>query len=160
MRAARLGLLVLIAVAATVHGAAAQTAFERFQLFNDCRPMYLLVEGLNADAAAISLTEERLRTAAESRLRVARLYESALAMGGAVLYVNVGVNGRAFVVFLAYKKTLLDPASGEGGLGTTWENGSTGTHGGDAERVVSTLSRHLDQFLTEYLRVNEAACGD
>ena len=45
-----------------------------FQLFNACRPTYLVVEGLPPDAAAISLTPERVITLAESRLRAARLF--------------------------------------------------------------------------------------
>lgn len=43
---------------------------------------------------------------------------------------------------------------------TTWLGGSVlGTHGGDASYIVSSLSQHLDQFLTEHLRVNEEACN-
>ena len=60
---------------------------------------------------------------------------------------------------LDYKKTLIDPVSVEGGFATTWHRGSAGTHGGDAAYIVSNVSEHLDQFLTEYLRVNEAACS-
>ena len=70
---------MLITVAATVQGAAGQTqvtARERFELFNNCGRMRLIVEGLNPDAAAIGLTEKRLQFAVESRLRGARLYTS------------------------------------------------------------------------------------
>ena len=74
------------------------------------------------------------------------------------LYLNVIVAGRAFSTSLDYKKTLIDPVSVEGGFATTWHTGSAGTHGGDAAYIVSNVSEHLDQFLTEYLRVNEAAC--
>ena len=45
---------------------------ERFQLFNFCLPMALIVEELSDGAAEIELTEERIQTMAESRLRAAR----------------------------------------------------------------------------------------
>ena len=156
MRAARLGLLVPIAVAATVHGAAAQTAGERFQLFNDCRPMYLLVESLDSNELELGLTEQRLQAAAESRLRGARLYSST--RGAPYLYVNINTFSVAFSVRLEYNKLLFDAASVSSYPATTWNVGSTGTHGRSAEYIVSSLSGLLDQFLTEYLRVNEDAC--
>ena len=49
------------------------SGFDRFRLFNECRPMRLVVEEYDNDApAAIWLTEARIRTLAESRLRAAR----------------------------------------------------------------------------------------
>ena len=155
MRAARLGLLVLIAVAATPQVAAAQTA-ERFRLFNDCRPMSLVVEGLGSDELELGLTEQRLQAAVESRLRGARLYESRA--DDAYFYVNVNVFGPAFSVSLEYNKLVLDLASGATNFATTWNVRGTGTHGRNAEYIVSSLSGFLDEFLTEYLRVNEATC--
>lgn len=157
MLVGRLGLLVLIVVAATVHAAAAQTARERFQLFNDCGPMELLVEGLGADELAIGLTVERLQFAAESRLRGARLFRSSHNPLGTLLYVNVNVNGTAFSISLEFNKWVHDEISGEGGVAVTWSTGGTG-RSRDPEFVVSGVSRYLDQFLTEYLRVNEEAC--
>ena len=50
--------------------------YDRFQLFNECGPMNLLVEDYKDHAgwADIGLTVDRLQTMAESRLRAARLY--------------------------------------------------------------------------------------
>ena len=109
MSAARLGLLVLMAVAATVQGAAAQTEvseYDRFQLFNNCEPMYLVVEPLPDEAADIGLTEQRLQFAVESRLRGARLYNST--RGTPFLYVEVKVAGAAFSLSLVYVKQTVD----------------------------------------------------
>lgn len=128
----------------------------RFELFNDCKPMYLLVEKLNDGAGKIGLTKARLQAAAESRLRSARLYDSAAT---AYLYVNVSVVGMAVSIRLEYNKRVFDVATGELGVATTWDTGSTGTHGGDAGYIVSALSEKLDRFLVEYLRVNESACS-
>ena len=158
MRAARLGLLVLIAVATASQVAAAQTevtARERFQLFNNCEPMYLIVEDVSDDAVDIGLTRERLQFAVESRLRSARLYTST---PFPFLSVAVTVLGVAFNLNVQYFKQTVDVASGESYASPTWGRTSTGTHSRDPEFIVSALSGYMDQFLTEYLRVNEAAC--
>lgn len=154
MMTAKVGLLAV--VAATVTGQQ-DTWFDRFQLFNNCEPMALVVEGLSNSAADIRLTEERLQFAAESRLRGTRLFTTASGVNS-YLYVNVNVVGRAFSISVEYKKRVLDIASDEANFAATWESAAVGTHGRDAEGVVSVLSGFLDEFLTEYLRVNESAC--
>ena len=133
-----------------------ESSIARFQLFNECKPMRLTVEGLPDDAGKIRLTQEQVRTAVESRLRSARLYDAAELP---YLYVNVNVFGPAFGVRVEYNKYFLDTASGEFGMATTWNTGGTGTHGGDAGFILSAVSQHLDKFLVEYLRVNEENCG-
>ena len=142
-----------------MQGAAGQTevtAYDRFRLFNNCEPMFLVVENLDSGELEIGLTEQRLQAAAESRLRGARLYSST--RGTPYLYVNINTFSVAFNVILEYKKLLFDAASVSSYPATTWRVGSTGTHGRNAEYIVSVLSGLLDEFLTAYLRVNEAAC--
>ena len=154
---APLSLAALLAAAAI--GQDTTSRLERFDLFNACRPMRLLIEQLGDDEAAIGLAEADLQAAAESRLRAARLYtEDGAKANFAFLYVNAIVVGRAVNVFVHYKKVVID-AFGEDGSATTWSIGSAGTHGGNASYVVSGLSQHLDEFLAAYLRVNEEACG-
>ena len=89
------------------------SAYDRFRLFNECRPMRLIVETLDDDALAIDLTEDSIQAAVESRLRSARLYDSESTIG-AYLYINVNVLGSgstAYSLTLAYNKPLLDPVS-------------------------------------------------
>ena len=153
---AQLGLLALLALTAT--GQDADNPRNRFELFNNCQPMRLVVEDLPDAAADIELTEERLVLAAESRMRGSRLYTAG--GYGAYLYLRVNMVGDAFNISLDYRKNVRDLASGEVGLTTMWGVGAVGTHGASgAEYIVSAISRYLDQFLTEYLRVNESACG-
>ena len=128
----------------------------RFQLFSDCGPMQIFVEELDEDAANIGLTEGPILPAAESRLRSARLYS---AVADPYLYINVNVAGGGFNVGLEYKKWVSDPLSGEEMPATTWDTGSTGTHGKNPGFILSTASGLLDKFLVEFLRVNEEACG-
>ena len=83
-----------------------ESSIARFQLFNECKPMRLTVEGLPDDAGKIRLTQEQVRTAVESRLRSARLYDAAELP---YLYVNVNVFGPAFGrVRVEYNKYFLD----------------------------------------------------
>ncbi len=125
-----------------------------FELFNDCRPMDLVVEDLHSDADEIGLTEESLRAAVESRLRAARLYEGD--RGAPYLYLRVSVVGQAHNISLQYKRWMC--RSDLCGTAPTWDTGGTGTHGDDAAFIRSGVSEYMDTFLLEYLRVNEEAC--
>ena len=151
--------LVLLVPAATGQDSAVQGQIERFELFNACRPMRLVIEGLPDDASTLGLTKEALQAAAESRLRAARLYTEDMAKADyAFLYVNVNVVGKTFNILVEYEKILTD-RFGVTGKATTWESGGAGTHDWDTSYIVSNLSRYLDKFLAAYLRVNEPACA-
>ena len=132
------------------------TALERFQLYNECRPVGLVVEPFPRDAKKIGLSEKDVWRLAESRLRAARLYTP---VRGPMLYVTVNVMDRAFSVSLAYLKWVTDK-SGLSGPATTWSVRGLGTHASGATYIKSGLSDYLDEFLNEYLRVNAQACGD
>ena len=129
---------------------------DRFELWNDCLPMHLVVEGLRKDAADIGLTEEAITVAVRSRLRAARLYRADA--GVPFLSVTVNVVGSAFAVLVDYHKWLKDGASSISRGATTWQRGSTGTHGRNASYILSSVSRKIDKFIDEYLRVNADAC--
>ena len=128
-----------------------------FRLWSACQPTNLIVEGLTEDAEEIGLTRERIQTAAESRLRAARLYDAEAA--DHYLYVNVNVVGRAYSIGVGYRKWLHDEALDIGGMAETWNTGSAGTHGGGASFILQDVSEHMDRFVVEYLRVNEPACA-
>ena len=102
-----------------------------------------------------------MKFAVESRLRGARLFKADI--GLPFLEVGVNVGPRAFFINLDYQKRLFDPVSGREGTASSWSDGVFGTHrsgSGGREFVLSGLSRLLDRFLTEYLRVNETACTE
>ena len=100
--------------------------------------MALFVESVRGEKRAMSLTRDVIAAAVRSRLRAARLHWSRV---GPYLYVNMHA----------------DPISGEQQLATTWDKGLLGS-GGNANDVLSGLSRLTDIFIDEYLRVNEQAC--
>ena len=153
------GLALAGLMAPAIAGQDTSNRRDRFRLFNACRPMELVVEHLNDDAADIGLDKKALQAAAESRLRAARVYtEDPVRADFSYLYVNVTVTGRAFNISLEYSKWVTDEF-GQSSNAQTWHTGGTGTQGGNASYVVSSLSRELDTFLAVYLRVNEEACG-
>ena len=90
---------------------------------------------------------------AESRLRTARLYRTPSPRGArnllsaATLRVEVPESYFVRVSFLKYGPDLMS-------LTTRWE-----TYAGDDEHMRKALSEILDHFVLEYMRVNEAACG-
>ena len=142
-----------------------------FALWNECAPIGLLIESLDDDAAAIDLTEERIQTLAESRLRAARLYDTV--EGNPYLYIRVTVlnsenrSGGAFHVRMSFNKYLREDVpeywrnemSDLKVLASIWDHGTLGTYAGDAGFILQHVSEQLDRFILEYLRVNEAACG-
>ena len=141
---ASLALAALLAPPAAAQGSA--SLLERFQLFNACRPMELVIEQLVDDAADIGLTRETLQAAAESRLRAARLYtEDRKKAGYARLYVYVHMVRRVFSVSVEYEKPVTDEF-GRSGFPPTWRSSSIGAYGGNAGYIVQSLSRHLDKF--------------
>ncbi len=134
------------------------TDYDRFRLFSNCTPMRLVVEDLPEDALEIGLTKNAIRATVESRLRSARLYgEKALSP---YIYINVTVVGRAFSLSLKYDKMVRDIYTNQLFAATTWDSGSAGTHGGNAGYILSWVSQHMDQFLVEFLRVNEETCEE
>ena len=158
------GVLAVTPVPAGAQEDDARERQERFQLFADCA---LIVPDVNLqfseDHDVEGLTEERLKHAIDSRLRAARLYESpdpALrrTTDWTILGVFVHVVGPAFHVEVQLRKLLRDPLTSEDGIAGTWDRSVTGTHSGGAEHIVGQVTRHLDEFLDEYLRVNESAC--
>ena len=138
--------------------ARAKANIDRFQLWNDCRPMGLIVERLNSDSEKIGLTKEAIEVAVRSRLRSARLFSDDIPKIY-YLYINVNVKNRAFNISVDYEKPLYDTKSEITQIATTWSKGMVGVHGGDANYILSGVSQKTDQFIDEYLRVNADACG-
>lgn len=148
---------LVLTLAAPTSGEGTKEWLDHFELYHECTPMGILIEGLSQDAKDIGLTKESLHLALESRLRAARLY----AMGRPpYLYLNVHVVGAAFSVRMEFTRWLCyaDDPSQCGGA-RTWETGSAGTHGKSSGFLLQSVAEHMDRFLAAYLRVNEAACN-
>ena len=166
MRRPILPAVALALVLAAPSGAAEKvTKLDRFQLWNGCRPVDLVVEGLPDDAGKIGLRKEDIETAVRARLRGARIYEE---NARSYLYVNINVLSPAFGVLVEFKRHVevllpfwvkpegMDPLTG---YATGWNLGSIGVHGAAGSGyVLSAVARHTDKFIDEFLRVNADAC--
>ena len=124
--------------------------------------MRLVVESLDEDAIRGDLTEEQIRNAAESRLRAAGTYDPE---ADPFLYINVNTGApqmghfRFFAITVKYKRILLDPRLHWFGYAATWDTRLAGQ--GGSSYILSNLSRLLDKFLVDYLRVRDSkACQD
>ncbi|MDE0098798.1 MAG: hypothetical protein OXM87_04160 [Truepera sp.] len=144
--------VVILTLAATGE---AQSTVERFQLFNDCQPIDIVVERLPREAGEIGLRGEAIQATVESRLRSAHLYDPEAVP---FLYINVNVGPRAFHISLEFHKEVRDLASGLSSTAPTWLTGVTGTHGRDSGYLLSLISRQIEEFLGEFLEVNGEAC--
>ena len=133
----------------------------RFELFTECAAVFPIVFVQGDEAEEFGLTEERVRTMAESRLRAARLYGDGASRSDAALDVSIRTldGGVAYTISIRLAKvSLYDPASGELGSLVTWERNAFGQHSRDASFIMQGLSEMLDAFILEYLRVNEGHC--
>ena len=130
---------------------------ELFELYTFCSPLYLVVFELPEEGAkATGLTREAIENRVESRLRSARIYSEE--PYDSRLYVLVNIVGAAFSIEIGLLKGLNDPKSDHFHGAITWRSGSTGTYGTDGNYILSSVSKHLDKFIAEYLRVNEKDC--
>lgn len=133
---------------------------DSFHLWTACAPVYLIVEGLNQDAAEMGLTTESIETLVRSRLRAARIYFSGPSAQNNYLYVNVNVVSdglfSSFGIGFGFNKLVTDNYSQLSNFAQTWHSGSAGM--GDASFIRESVSEHMDIFIDEYLRVNEPAC--
>ena len=150
--------IAVVALALTVGGAAAdEDQIDCFRLWSYSSSMSLLVESLPKRAAEIGLTKEAIEVGVRSRLRAARLYDEEESQ---YLYITVNVVGPAFSVNVSFNRHVLVTARRLRGIGTTWQAGSTGTHGNDPSYIRTAVSELIDSFLDAYLRVNQAACQE
>ena len=150
--------LVALMLLSGLGSAEAQTFRERFALFTDCAPvgLYIFV-GQNEGDEIDGLSEQVIRNAVESRLRSARIYSD---IGlWPTLNVEVLVLSNAYSIRFWLDKTVLDEISGQSSYAETWSKSGVGTHGLDSGYILSHVAQYTDEFLVEYLRVNETACA-
>ena len=150
-----MGRLLVLALILTMAAATAQS--ERFQLFNNCKPLELVIETLSADELGVGLTQEGIKSRAVSSLRSAHLYDPDLTPSGAFLYVQVSVLGRGYVVTTELNKLVVDSATISRGFAATWDRKTIGT-GARADTILGVVDEHLNDFIGQYLRVNQEAC--
>ena len=149
-------LLVLLAAISRAEAPDHLDVWDQFQLWTGCQPVVLDVILKKNYTPDIDLTEEEILTAVRSRLRSAKVYNEDGYYPS--LFVGVNVYGPAFSININLSKFLVDREfSGITGGAVSWQRGSTGTPT-DGTYILSAVSKHIDKFLDEYLRVNADAC--
>ena len=138
---------------------AVNTYIKRFEFFNNCEQIGLIVEK-QEKSPEVDLTEKAITNSVESRLRSARIFTDEAS--DSFLYVYVHIVGQAFNVDVSFAKSFEDSRFGKHlytlplvGSAYTWHLRSTGTHGGQESFILSQLSQMVDEFLVEYFKVNQ-----
>ena len=140
------------------------------KLYTGCAHVEALVT-VEDQASRLGVAEERrLKVMAESRLRAARLYPSPtpaleITVKAPALDITVqaldGDGTNAYTARVAFVRPMLNPIT-EGRLWvTTWKRGSFGYFGDRADpsgSVQANVSDFVDEFILDYLRVNEGSC--
>ena len=129
--------------------------YDRFQLSSGCDQMGLWVGDISDDGISAGLTKEAIEVAVRSRLRAARIYRE---NAGHWLSVNVTVVGNSFSIITGFNKSVLDIMTNLQYGAPTWSKSGTGFHNGEITFILHQVSRKIDVFIDEYLRVNEDAC--
>ena len=120
----------------------------------------VLIEHLDEDAKKIGLTEKRLITVTELRLRREGITIVPIDVEASYktpyVYVNVNIVGRAYNVSLEIHEwvDLRRIPIAHGCVATIWNISRTGTHGEDPEHVISSLNKALDEFFNDYYKAN------
>ena len=138
---------------------AEQFITDRVHLFANCSDVGIDVY-LSADAGEELRTS--LETAARSRLRGARIYKAPPGPVEGILKVDVTVAGDvAFTYHVWFEKMQTDTMADLGFADwspTGWTRSAVGTST-DTNFILGSLSQVFDEFIDEYLRVNnDAAC--
>lgn len=142
--------------------------YDCFKLYTSFESMYLVVFVGDND---IGVTEDRVRILAESRLRAARLYDednetvySLLPISGGtnpLLLIEVNIVEGKYPVYsysLEFHKPYLDELTYTRFRAVARSTGRFGITG-DAGDIFQGISELMDEFINEYLRVNEPACN-
>ncbi len=130
------------------------TSLDRFQLFNDCQALDVIVESLTTDERALGLTKVGIESRVVSRLSSAGLYDPS---SDAFVYVQVSALNQAYVVIVELNKVVIDEATTIRYFAATWDRKIIGT-GARADTILGVVGRHLNDFIGQYLRVNDEAC--
>ena len=143
---------------------------EAFELWNDCQPIAFSVhlQGKN-EASKIGLTKEAIETAVRSRLRSARIFKDdpdrrrSISLPPKVngfLQVSVTLTAVSLDMSMGFEKVMTDEASRYvGWTPTGWWRGLLGEHVDDGYYFLSGIAPVIDEFIDDYLRVNESACS-
>ena len=133
------------------------TEADRFALFTGCAPVYpSLVLWIDEDW---NLSGEFAEQAVESRLRDAGIYSDGSGAPSLSVRALRPVSVPMILVGVSFWKRVTD-GHGHSETVVTWERGQAPLPPvGDAATALQLIAEHMDDFVSEYLRVNAEACN-
>ena len=121
------------------------------------KSLRVVVEQVTKSAADIGLTEGRVRTGIELRLRQSGVQPISQYKSDEFLYTDIEVTGNVFTISLQFTR-LVSYSVGRDEttitLGRTWQKKASGVHGRNPQKIIQGLDTLLDTFLNEYLKAN------
>ncbi len=158
-------MLTVAAVLVAMPSAAEEvTDFDRFRLWNECRPIYLAAGSFQMDRETLGLNNEEFTALARMRFEAsdaAHLLrpddEERDWQAPAVEFWGLQGEDKPLYVTATFYKPVMDIASGVTVRRETWKNWGDRYNG--EKHPVEKLVDQVDTFIDEYLRVNAEACG-
>ena len=129
---------------------------ERFRLWNECRPMKVLLTVRHQTDGTKIVEGRTLWTSVRDTLQAAGLYSRE---SWEVVHTKAIVRKSVFTLTVEFRKAVEDHASLETGLSATWSAVVTEEYGGEPDRIIATLALVVDRFLKKYRTVNASACS-
>ena len=138
-------------------------ARDLFGLWNECRPIAFELNFENrAKAKDLGLTREDIYELVRNRIQTARIYtEDYEPPTGKRLEIGVRVGSKAepaFSYLMIFVKQLKDEETGLSLGAASWLKEALEPHRGESAVILFLISQALDEFINDYLRVNESAC--
>lgn len=127
---------------------------EEWRLLKGIDKLSIIIEYLDEDAIKIGLTEGRLRTVTELRLRKEGIK---ITEGSSTpwLYVNINVIRGAYNIDLKIFDSVIIPRLQNVSIyASIWSTGIVGTYSDHLEYIISSLSAGLDKFLNDWYKAN------
>ena len=136
------------------------------RLWNDCRPLDVLVADPSEYAVAIGLTKEKVTNFVHRKLETAHIEDKDDTSFNVHRYLQVSllVTRISFAIVVEYMGLLYiylgnDLDEYVETFGSLDQTVSVGSHFGKAKPIMQRLSKQIDHFISEYLRVNREVCG-
>jgi hypothetical protein len=126
----------------------------------DYKKVLLLVEFseyVDEDTSKIGLTEEKIRSVCESRLKQAGLEPLSGFSRSEYLYINISVRYKAYYILLQFNRPVTYKADKTEYLkfgAKTWQKIALRHHQYNPENIIQVLNELLEDFLNDYLQAN------
>lgn len=111
------------------------------------------------NAPGLALTEQDISSQIELRLRAQGIRPVAVSKDPSKPFLHIIVigNQKAFNIVVSFRRQVLFTVGEKAytTTATTWEDGTSGTHGDNPDFIIRATLKYLDQFTAAYLKAND-----